>query len=135
MRVAAQKREEEERDGASIAARFKYLEEIGVMARVRAVSTLMGTPEYQAAHNAALIEADKGDAPPKNEEDVRRILLGVLAGDPFRADLRDVLLKIRKQGGKLTVLIGPGVEASMAAVEHAKAHPEAASAPLETSAP
>jgi hypothetical protein len=101
------------------AAIHRHLVAAGVWARVQAVVALMKTEPYVEAQNRAISQAELGPLPPRNEEDVRAILLDVLKGEPFNADLRDVLLKVRvdHETKRLSVSAGPGLEAVRAAIE------------------
>lgn len=100
------------------AAIHRHLEAAGVMARVRAVIALMSTPAYVDAQHKAISQAELSALPPRNEEDVRSIILDVLRDDPFNADLRDVLLKVRvnQRTKRMSVSAGPGIEAARAAM-------------------
>ncbi len=110
---------ENERMTAAIA---RHMPE-GVMERVAAVTKIMRSPEFEKARSTAMRQADLRPNPPRNEEDVRSLLLEVLRGEPFNADTRDVLLKIfvNQKSKTLTVDAGPGVEASGIAVAGARA--------------
>lgn len=103
------------------AAVHRHLVAAGVWDRVQAVVALMKTEPYIEAQNRAISQAELGPLPPRSEEDVRAIILGVLEGEPFNADLRDVLLKLRvdHETQRLTVSAGPGLEAVRAAINEA----------------
>lgn len=107
---------EEERKRAAVQ---QHLVDAGVWARVQAAVALMKTERYIEAQNRAISQAELGPLPPRNEEDVRAIILDVLRGEPFNADLRDVLLKVRidHETKRLSVSAGPGLEAVRLAIQ------------------
>lgn len=120
---AARAREEADHQAMMIEIAAE-LDAAGISAKVAAVDYLMRSRPFQRARHEAFFEADESDAPPKNEEDVRQILLGVLAS--FRADMADVLLKVTVLQGSIKVRATSGVEVTRAAVELVKARRAAA---------